>query len=116
MHELSIAHNLVGIIEQEMSRHNVNKLIRVKVKFGRISAIVPEALQTAFEVMTRDTPMQGAELEIEEVPLVAACRECRKEFSPEGDLLIMTCPYCSAEFGHEIISGKELYIDELEAE
>jgi len=116
MHELSIAHNLVGIIEQEMVRHKVTKIIRVRVKFGRISSIVPEALQTAFEVMTMDTPLQGAKLEIEEVPLVAVCRECGKEFSPEGDLLIMTCPYCSAEFGHEIISGKELYIDELEAE
>ncbi len=113
---MSIAHSLVGIIEQEMARHEVTRLIRVKVKYGRISAIVPEALQTAFEVMTMETPMRGATLEIEEVPLVACCRECKKEFSPEGDLMIMTCPYCSAEFGHEIISGKELYIDELEAE
>lgn len=116
MHEMSIAHSLVGIIEQEMARNNVTRLIRVRVKYGRISAIVPEALQTAFEVMTMDTPMQGAKLEIEEVPLAARCRECKKEFSPEGDLMIMTCPHCSAEFGHEIISGKDLYIDELEAE
>jgi hydrogenase nickel incorporation protein HypA/HybF len=116
MHEMSIAHSLVGIIEQEMLRHEVTRLIRVRVKYGRISAIVPEALQTAFEVMTMDSPLQGARLEVEEIPLVARCRECAREFSPEGDLMIMTCPYCSAEFGHEIISGKELYIDELEAE
>lgn len=113
---MSIAHSLVGIIEQEMASHGVTRLIRVKVKYGRISAIVPEALQTAFEVMTMETPMRGATLEIEEVPLVARCRECKKEFSPEGDLMIMTCPYCNAEFGHEITQGKELYIDELEAE
>jgi hydrogenase nickel incorporation protein HypA/HybF len=117
MHEMSIAHSLVGIIEQEMARHSVSTLIRVKVKYGRISAIVPEALRTAFEVMTMDTPMQGAKLEIEEVPLVAGCRECGREFTPQGeDLMIMTCPHCGAEFGHEIISGKDLYIDELEAE
>lgn len=113
---MSIAHSLVGIIEQEMTKHGVSRLIRVKVKFGRISAIVPEALQTAFEVMTAETPLRDAVLEIEEVPLVAKCRECSREFSPEEDLLIMTCPHCSAEFGHQIISGKELYIDELEAE
>lgn len=116
MHEMSIAHSLVGIVQQEMASHNLTSLVRVKVKYGRISAIVPEALQTAFEVMTMETPMQGAKLEIEEIPLVAVCRECKNEFSPQDDLLIMTCPHCSAEFGHEIISGKELYIDELEAE
>ncbi len=116
MHEMSIAHSLLGIIEQEMAKHNLTRLIRVKVKYGRISAIIPQALQTCFEAMTMDTPMQGAKLEIEEVPLVAACRECRKEFSPEGDLLLITCLYCGAEFGHEIISGKELFIEELEAE
>ncbi len=116
MHEMSIAQSLVGIIEQEMLKHEVTRLIRVRVKYGRISAIVPEALQTAFQVMTMDTPIKGAKLEIEEIPLVARCRECKKEFSPEDDLLIMTCPYCDAEFGHEIISGKELFIDELEAE
>ncbi|RQD65494.1 hydrogenase maturation nickel metallochaperone HypA [Desulfonatronovibrio magnus] len=116
MHEMSIAHSLVEIIKQEMAKHGVTRLIRVKVKYGRISAIVPEALQTAFEAMTMDTDLQGAILEIEEVPLQARCRECRKEFAPEGDLLIMTCPHCRAEFGHEIISGKDLYIDELEAE
>ncbi|MCA1742665.1 MAG: hydrogenase maturation nickel metallochaperone HypA [Desulfonatronovibrio sp.] len=116
MHEMSIAHSLVGIIQQEMAKHEVTKLLRVKVKYGRISAIVPEALETAFEAMTMDTELKGATLEIEEIPLVAKCRECHKEFSPEGDLMIMTCPHCSAEFGHEIISGKELYIDELEAE
>ncbi|MFW5731368.1 MAG: hydrogenase maturation nickel metallochaperone HypA [Desulfonatronovibrionaceae bacterium] len=116
MHEMSIAHSLVGIIEQEMARHEVTRLIRVKIKYGRISAIVPEALQTAFEAMTMDTPLQGAVLETQEVPLVARCRECGREFSPQGDLMIMTCTHCQAEFGHEIISGKELYIDELEAE
>ncbi|WP_028575545.1 hydrogenase maturation nickel metallochaperone HypA [Desulfonatronovibrio hydrogenovorans] len=116
MHEMSIAHSLVGIIEQEMAKHNVTRLIRIKVKFGRISAIVPEALQTAFEAMTAGTSLEGSALEIEEVPLVAKCRECQKEFSPEDDLMIMTCPHCSAEFGHDIVSGKELYIDEIEAE
>lgn len=116
MHEMAIAHSLVGIIEQEMTNHKVTRLIRVKIRYGRISAIVPEALETAFEVMTRDTPMQGAKLEIEEVPLVAKCRKCAKDFSPQGDLMIMTCPHCRAEFGHEIISGKELYIEELEAD
>jgi len=117
MHEMSIAQSLVDIIKEEMDKHNVTKLMKVKVKYGQISAIVPEALETAFQVMTIGTGLEGAKLETEEIPLRAKCRNCSKEFSPqEADLLIMTCPFCETEFGHEIISGKELYIEEIEAE
>ncbi|SDN31292.1 hydrogenase nickel incorporation protein HypA/HybF [Desulfonauticus submarinus] len=117
MHELSVAESLLKIIKEEMAKHNVNKLIRVKIKYGQISAIVPEALQTAFQVLTADTPLEGAEIITEEVPLKARCRVCKREFTPDPDeFVVIYCPYCKAEFGHEIISGKELIIEEIEAE
>ncbi len=116
MHEMSIAQSLVRIIEQEMAKNHVSRLYKVKICYGRIAAIVPEALDTAFQALTRDTPMQGAVLETREVPLQARCRSCAREFTPEDDLFIAACPHCGTEFGHEIISGKELYIEELEAE
>jgi hydrogenase nickel incorporation protein HypA/HybF len=117
MHEMSIAQNLIQIIDEEMKKHEVHKLNTVKVVHGQLSHIVPEALETAFEVLTQGTRMQGAAITLEEKPLKAKCRECGREFSPEGeDLMIMTCPYCQTEFGHEILSGKELFIEEIEAE
>ncbi len=117
MHEMSIAQNLIQIIDEEMQKHEVHKLNKVKVVHGQLSHIVPEALETAFEVLTQGTRMQGAAIALEEKPLRAKCRECGREFSPEGDdLMIMTCPYCQTEFGHEILSGKELFIEEIEAE
>ena len=117
MHELSIAESLVAIIKEEMDKHDVTRLMKVKVRYGQISAIVPEALETAFQALTQGTKMEGAKLETEEIPLRARCRSCGKEFSPQGDdLYIMTCPFCQTEFGHEIVSGKELYIEEIEAE
>ncbi|HCO11895.1 MAG TPA: hydrogenase maturation nickel metallochaperone HypA [Desulfonauticus sp.] len=117
MHELSIAQSLLEIIKEEMAKHNVSKLLKVKIKYGRITNIVPEALDTAFKVLTVDTPLAEAKIITEEVPLRARCRKCKKEFSPDPDeVLIVYCPYCEAEFGHEIISGKELIIEEIEAE
>lgn len=117
MHEMSIAQNLIQIIDEEMQKHEVHKLNKVKIVHGQLSHIVPEALETAFEVLTQGTRMQGAAISLEEKPLRAKCRECGREFSPEGeDLIIMTCPSCQTEFGHEILSGKELFIEEIEAE
>ncbi|WP_462325134.1 hydrogenase maturation nickel metallochaperone HypA/HybF [Desulfoplanes sp.] len=117
MHELSIAEGLMGIIKEEMAKNNVTKLLSIKVIHGEIASVVPEALDLAFQALTVDTPMEGVRLEMEEVPTRVRCRECKHEFSPsEEDFYIMTCPECGTEMGHEILSGKELYIESIEAE
>jgi len=116
MHEMSIAQSLIRIIEQEMVRNRVDRLVRVKISYGRISAIVPEALQTAFQALIHNTHLEGAVLETSEIPLRAKCRSCFREFSGGDDLFVMTCSHCGAEFGHEIISGKEMFVEELEVE
>lgn len=117
MHELSIAQGLVDLITQEMAKHGVTKLLRLRVKYGQLSQVVPEALETAWEVMTVQTPLAGAVLELEEVPLKVACWQCGLEFSPErAEASLMVCPGCGENFGHRVLSGKELYLDQIEAE
>ncbi len=117
MHELSVAESLIKIISEEMAKHGLNKLLSVKVVHGQISAIVPEALETAFEILTINTPFAGAAFSMELKPMVVRCRQCGQEFSPtQEERMIMPCPRCATELGHEIISGRELYIDHIEAE
>lgn len=117
MHELSIAESLLKIIQEEMSKRELTRLLRVKIVYGQISAIVPEALETAFEILTIKTPLAGAVMDIEVKPMVVRCRECGHEFTPaEEERLFMPCPQCGTELGHEIISGRELYIEHIEAE
>ncbi|ACV67746.1 hydrogenase maturation nickel metallochaperone HypA [Desulfohalobium retbaense] len=117
MHEMSIAQSLVEILQDEMTKHGVSRLKRVKVKHGRLAAVVPEALDMAFQALTVETDMAGATLELEEVPVQVRCSACGAEFAPEeASTLYLPCPQCEEPFGHEILSGKELYIDELEAE
>ena len=117
MHELSIAESLIKIIGEEMAKHGLTKLHSVKIVYGQISAIVPEALETSFEILTANTPYAGAKMECEARPMVVRCRQCGEEFSPSHEeRLIMPCPKCATEFGHEIIAGRELYIENIEAE
>jgi|JTFO01.1.fsa_nt_gb hydrogenase nickel incorporation protein HypA/HybF len=117
MHELSIAEGLLGIIKEEMAKNNVTKLLSIKIVHGQMASVVPEALDMAFKALTVDTPMEGVRLEMKEIPTRVRCRDCKLEFSPvEEDIYLMTCPECGAEFGHEILSGRELYVDSIEAE
>ena len=116
MHELSIAQSLIALIEDEMVKHGKETLVSVKIKHGRLSAVVPEALEMGFTALTMDTRLAGAEIVLEETPVVLRCRACAKEFTPEGSSAFAPCPACGEELGHTVLSGRELYIEYLELE
>lgn len=116
MHELAIAQSLVAIIKDEMEKHGLTKLYRVRVAHGRLAALVPEALSFAFEACTLNTPMEGVELDLIELPVVLKCSQCGTEFSPEQSDLFMPCPECGEGLGHQVLKGKELYLENMEAE
>jgi Zn finger protein HypA/HybF involved in hydrogenase expression len=55
----------------------------------------------------------GAELVVENVPLTAACRSCKKTFHVSG--YAFSCAHCgSPEI--EITSGRELQIEDIDLE
>lgn len=117
MHELSIAESIISIVRDEMAKHGLTQVTKIKIVYGEISAIVPEALETAFEMLTVNNPLNNAVIELEMKPMAVRCGQCSHEFEPEAkDRGIMPCPKCSNMVGHEIIAGRELYIDHLEAE
>jgi len=114
---MSIAQSIVDIIRQEMEKRGLTRLIRATVKFGRLTNTVPEALETGFMAVTIGTPLEKAVFELEEIPVRYRCFACAREFSPkDAGLLLAPCPHCGEEFGHTVMSGKELYIDSIEAE
>ncbi len=117
MHELAIAEGILDIIKDEMAKNNVSKLLSVTIVHGKLATVVPEALEMALMALTVETPLAGADLQMKEIPVLVRCRQCNHEFSPaEEDIYLMTCPECGCEFGHEVLTGKELYIESIEAE
>jgi len=118
MHEMSLALNLLDIIRQEMAKHGATRLLKVRLKYGQLATLEPAAMTFAFEAATMETDLAGAAFELEKVPLIMACSACKHEFSPDPDanLLLTPCPRCGEDFGHSIISGRELILDYLEAE
>lgn len=115
---MSIAQSLAGIVRQEMARHGVSRLVSVRVRHGALAAVVPHALTFAWQAVTLDTPLEGARLDMVEVAVRLRCSSCGKEFSPEDcdRLLLIPCPACGEDLGHEVLEGKELYIENLEAD
>lgn len=84
---------------------------RINLKVGRLAAVVPSSLRFCFEVIAKDTPLSGAILNIEEVPVVARCNDCRHEWTIEGPAF--SCTACKSG-SIMIISGRELEIASIE--
>ncbi len=113
MHEMSIAQNLIEIIEEEMEKHGAKGLRSVRLHIGKLSAVVPEALSFCFGVITEGTALGGARLDMEIIPLQGHCQGCGDEFEIVDYAFV--CPSCGST-RIETIAGQELSIVELEVE
>jgi hydrogenase nickel incorporation protein HypA/HybF len=110
LHELAIADSVVQIASRHADGRQVTK---VYLKVGHLRQVVPSALAFSFELVAQGTPVEGAELEMEEVPVLGRCRECGVESRLES--FPLQCGSCGG-FELQILEGEELYVDSLELE
>ena len=110
MHELAIAESVVQIADRHANGRRVTK---VYLKVGHLRQVVPSALAFSFELVAQGTPVEGAELETEEIPAKGKCSECGAESQLES--FPLQCGACGA-FDAEILQGEELYVESLELE
>ena len=80
MHEVTIAQDLLRIIEEETKKHGATRVTRVLVRIGVLSYCVPDSLDFAFTAVSHGTIAEGAKLEIESVPARGKCSNCNEEF------------------------------------
>lgn len=113
MHELSIVASLFEILEEKAKEQKARKITLVKLKVGKLSGVVPEFLDTAFNFYKKETIAEDASLEIEEVPLKIQCKQCKMEVTKKDFIFI--CPRCGSQ-ELKTLSGTELFLEKLELE
>lgn len=109
MHELSIAESVVATVRRRTGDQTVSC---VRVQVGRLSGVVPDALDFCFELATAGTPLEGAALEIEQPSGAGHCRTCEGDFALAD--LILLCPCGSADVS--VTAGTELAVTSVEVE
>ena len=107
MHELSITQNVVDAVSERMAGQRV---LSVRLEVGRLSGVVPDAMRFCFELVTEQTPLQGARLDIDTPAGEALCRRCEQRFTLTD--LILLCECGSADV--EVVAGRELVIKSVE--
>jgi hydrogenase nickel incorporation protein HypA/HybF len=92
MHELSLVSSILDIIEDYAAREGFERVKSLRLSCGKVSSVVPQCLQFAFEVQSKDTRAEGATLTLDILPVIIHCLNCGKDF--EVDHFEPCCPEC----------------------
>jgi hydrogenase nickel incorporation protein HypA/HybF len=108
---MSIAQNIVQILDEVLLEHPDCQVRKVVVEIGELVAVVPDSLQFCYRALTEGTKLGGSQLDIHISPIVVRCRECHQQSIVEA--FLFTCPHCQSTDLEEK-SGRELNIKHIE--
>jgi hydrogenase nickel incorporation protein HypA/HybF len=109
MHELAITDAIVAGVCERLGPARVR---RVTLEVGALSAVMPDALRFCFDLCAKGTSLEGAVLDILEVPGRARCRSCGEHF--ETRVLLAECGCGSVDL--DIVGGEQLLVRSVEVE
>ena len=113
MHEVAIAEEIKAAVLEQLKENKAKKVTKLKLVFGELTSVVPEALEFAFESISYKTPLEGVKIEMKIIKMKGKCKECGKEFRVKDFNYL--CPGCSST-RVKLIAGKEMFIQTIEME
>ncbi len=93
---------LVARAREESLSHPGATASRIRIQVGKFALASRESLEMAFRILARGTELEGALLEMEEVPGQAECEICGFSGAPDdlgledGPSVPLICPSCGS--------------------
>jgi hydrogenase nickel insertion protein HypA len=106
MHELSIASDILDVVERTIGGRK--PLQSVRLVLGSLSGVSADSLQFCFTELAEQEGFGRPELEIAAMPAGVRCRDCGDEHTAND--LAKGCPVCQS-LNREILSGYECMVD-----
>ncbi len=113
MHEMSLAENIMQIIEEKALEQKFNRVRTVSLEIGQLACVEQESLRFYFDVVKQGGIAQQAKLEIIEIAGQARCNQCDCNVSVAEHYA--ACPHCG-NYALQVIQGDGMQIKELEVE
>jgi hydrogenase nickel incorporation protein HypA/HybF len=114
MHELSIASSIVETVTESASAYPGARVKEVRLRVGALASVVEDSLQFCWGLATEDTPLAGAALVINTLPVIVHCDACDLDSKLDG-VQSFRCPRCG-EIAADLRQGRELEIESIELE
>ncbi len=124
MHEFSAACSIVDTALEAAISNGASRVSAVNVEVGEFTFLIPEQLIFNFEIASRNSILEGAELRIKKVTGRLLCNDCGFEGESNLDPDIpnqiavfapMKCGKCGSS-STKITGGRDFVITSIEAE
>jgi len=107
VHELAITE---GVVDAVTKRLPGARITCVRLEIGALSGVVADSLRFCFDLVTEGTNLEGAALEISQLPGKCHCRVCGQDFEPASPIALCSCG--SAEV--TVLTGQDLKITSVQ--
>jgi len=110
MHELSIALNILDIVQEECRKAGSERVAEVVIRVGTLSGVDTKALTTCLHIASRETLMEDAHIRVDRQQGRGYCTHCCKEFDMED--ILTPCPDCFQP-ATDLRAGQEMSIQSI---
>lgn len=113
MHELPVTESILEITLRHAQEAGASRVTDLYLVIGQLSSIVDDSIQFYWDIISQDTPAQGAKLHFRRIPAELLCLDCNNRYTLEGDQL--ACPLCGGA-RIEVVAGEEFQLEAIDVE
>ena len=113
MHEQSLVRALLRQVQAVADEQSASRVVSIRVRLGEMSGVEPELVTSAYDELVQVTPLFGATLSLEQVPLEATCDQCGNTFRIER--FHFQCDKCGS-LRLSLRGGEELLLESVTLE
>jgi hydrogenase nickel incorporation protein HypA/HybF len=110
MHELSLAADVIDLVTKEAGKHEVSEIEEILIEIGDLSGVEADIFEHAIKMVSKDTLLEKAAVNIKRTPGKGHCSFCYHDFEMKS--FFDQCPNCQ-RFTTEILEGQEFRVVSL---
>ncbi len=113
MHELSVTQNLLALALRHAEKSGAARITRLNLVVGELASVIDDSVAFYWDLVSKDTPAEGAELTFRRIPGRMRCRDCGNEYQiKKGEL---ACPQCES-VKVAVSAGDEFLLESIEVQ
>ena len=112
MHELPVTQAILDTALSAAQQAGARRIVAIDLVIGELSGIMDDSVQFYFDILSRDTLAQGAQLRFQRQPAEVLCQECGHTYNAAPPLAPF-CPACGSP-RMQVSGGRQFFLESIE--
>ncbi|NIM93201.1 MAG: hydrogenase maturation nickel metallochaperone HypA [Anaerolineales bacterium] len=113
MHELSVTESILEITLRHAQGADARRVTDLFLVIGQLSSIIDDSVNFYWDIISKDTIAEGAQLHFRRVETQLRCNQCGLAYQPTKKEL--ACPDCESR-DITVVTGDEFFLESISVE